>query len=87
MEIKTTRTPKVECPWCGKLLDAVTGGREPRKDDVTICLGCLNLTVFNEQLLLEKPNKETFAQIRNDEKIWSQIQRVRLAIRDIQKKK
>jgi hypothetical protein len=55
----TKRTAPSACPHCGKLLDAVTSEQPepPEPGDVTVCLGCATVLLFDEgmQLVLPSP--------------------------------
>ena len=44
---------ETKCPKCGKRLDAAVGPSDrPNKDDYTICVGCLSILQFNEDLTM-----------------------------------
>lgn len=87
MEIKTTKTISMNCPWCGYHLDAATGLNKPKPGDVSVCINCLNLLVFNDQIFGEKPTEEKFAELRSDHQLWSTIEQARKICLNIKKSK
>lgn len=70
-------TPSTTCYNCGKLLDMATNtGRkvfDPHPGAVSICLYCLVLAVFDENLRLRKPTQEEADEFAKDEKIQTAI--------------
>lgn len=56
-----TRTPESKCPVCGHILDAATsinGEFEPRPGDVTLCVQCGEILIFNKDLRGRIPTAE-----------------------------
>jgi hypothetical protein len=50
---KTHHVPNGFCPLCGKELDAASGmdhDNAPKPGDVSVCLGCAQPLVFNDDL-------------------------------------
>ena len=58
MKVNSTRTKADICPHCGKKLDAVTEVHneevKPSKGDITICIGCFNPLIFDDDIKLRK---------------------------------
>lgn len=58
MELRDTRTPECRCPWCGHRLDAAMAGdpehpdATPSPGDVSVCISCAQILVFQEDLTL-----------------------------------
>ena len=72
MSVKTTKTPECKCPFCGHILTAATGTTvSPKEDDLSICVNCTALLIFNPDLILEAPSKEVLDSISLDE--WLEI--------------
>jgi hypothetical protein len=65
----STRLPASCCPVCGYKFDAASktsGGpdRDPQEGDVTVCIGCLAILTFNEDLSVRLPTEEDWKEIR-----------------------
>lgn len=61
MEGITTKIPPHSCAKCGYGMDATTsayGKGRPSEGDVSMCLNCGALAVFNKDLTLRQPTKE-----------------------------
>ena len=59
------------CPYCDKKLDGAYGpGEGPTEGSLSICIGCRNVSVFGEGLVLRKPTKtEMFEEIAGNPEI------------------
>ena len=82
--MKTTDTPKRPCLGCGAQNDAATEtfGEEaspPEGGDVTVCIYCGHISVFNADLTLRNPTDEEIHIIAGDERILK-IQKARAKI-------
>ena len=77
-DIQTTHLPMSACPSCGKVLDAASSlqGRKPKAGDVSICLECANVGIFDADLTLRRPTKAEKRHIHGDVRIM----RMRAAI-------
>lgn len=75
-------TPKSNCTICDSPLDAATGalhtGARPEAGDVSVCLYCGNVAVFDEALSLRSPTTEEKSIFDRDE----QLAKVRNAVND-----
>jgi len=69
----------VKCLGCGAPNDATSpthGGNKPSEGDVTVCMYCGHISVFNADLTLRNPNDEEAYAIAGDQRIL-QIQKAR----------
>jgi hypothetical protein len=52
--MRTTRTPPQMCPNCGYVFDAATEAikakAKPKPGDVSLCLNCINVGIYNADL-------------------------------------
>lgn len=64
--MKTFITDAIECPWCKFEITRQTGEGVPREGDVTICINCLNLNVFQKEGTLRKMTEQEYKQIHPD---------------------
>jgi len=71
------------CPYCGYVIECATGTRLPSAGDISICIECLNILEFDENLAMKKLSVETFAALRRDEKSWNEIEYYRTSLRVI----
>jgi hypothetical protein len=82
-----TKVPKQLCPYCGYFFDrtAITKGLEqpPKEGDVSLCLKCCEIAIFNADLTVRKPTDAELAEIHNAP-CWAQISRARAAHRVLQ---
>jgi len=67
-EGKTTRVPLAICPRCGYILDAATATEfnpeaSPEPGDVTICVKCRSVLIFDAKLIPRKPTHEELGEI------------------------
>lgn len=81
--MRTTRLSPRLCPYCGHTLDAATAGpfnpdAEPRPGDVTVCLHCIELLVFDEATLPRKPSGDELLDVRTDPQVQLVMARLRL---------
>lgn len=64
------RIDQTACPCCGKKLDAVsqfqTDVPKPKSGDTSICFGCAQVSVFDDQLALRRPSAAQLAEMRTD---------------------
>jgi hypothetical protein len=84
METEMTETPINVCPYCGYTTNCATGldGHIPKELDISVCIKCFSIALFNKDLSLRKPEPEEFADIRNDFDTWRGIERFRFALRE-----
>jgi len=79
-DVKLENRPR--CLDCGELLDgatAVESDGSPQTGDVTICIYCGHIMVYDKKLNFREPNTEEARQIAGDPRILA-IQRARKAI-------
>ena len=75
---------KAVCPFCGNKMDCATETIErkpPQVNDITICLECLNLAQFNDDLTLRKMDVETYIDLINDKEKLERIEGLRMVVR------
>jgi NAD-dependent SIR2 family protein deacetylase len=70
-------TPESTCPYCGKVTNGAAGPEAPEPGAISICIGCYNLGIFDDDLKIRKPTVEEFAEIRTDPQVWQEIEMVR----------
>lgn len=66
MVIKDFKVPIANCPNCGKKVDAamsVNGKRKPRWGDVSICIECHHISVYDNGLQLRNPTDDEMLSI------------------------
>ena len=61
-------TPRQKCPHCGKRIDRALGKEEhqPAPGDVSICLGCLGVIKFGEDLKVSKAEPGDWADVADE---------------------
>jgi len=70
--IDETFIPPHRCPRCNYRMDCTTdayGEAKPKEGDVSICLMCGGLMVFNADLTVRKPTKEENLRFQSDPSI------------------
>ena len=59
---KDIEIPVDQCPECGYVIEVTSGicnnATKPRTGDISMCLGCGHLTLFNKDMTLREPSKE-----------------------------
>ena len=75
------KTPDNICPYCGKFTDGVAGPEAPNEGDISICIQCYSLCIFDKDFLLRKPTEEEYGNIRSDPEIWRDIEMLRFALK------
>lgn len=61
------RVKENQCPYCNHLMDAISqidGDSLPNPGDASICIKCINISIFDENLNLRKPFPEEDAAIK-----------------------
>jgi hypothetical protein len=64
-----TRTPEQRCPKCKTILDSASGvntDRSPKEGDITLCIKCAVLLVFNKDLIMRLPTNEERMKFASD---------------------
>lgn len=77
--MKDYSIPLSACPHCGYLLDRTTdafGESSPHKDDISMCIACGKLAMFNEDLTLRKPTLDELLKLAASQSI-TQVQLAR----------
>jgi len=62
--MKTYQTPKQACPVCSHVLDRTMGrddSTQPVPGDITFCIGCTAILVFDQQMKLAPITPEFIA--------------------------
>jgi hypothetical protein len=72
----TTRTPKCCCLNCGALLEAATGNGRPRPGDLTACLQCGAVMLFDDDLTVRRMTQEEADLIRSDTALMDYLGRL-----------
>ena len=81
----TAETPGNTCPYCGKFTDSASGPVLPKEGDVSVCIQCYNINIFNADLSIRKPTVEEFAALRSDPEQWRDIEMLRFVLRQTEK--
>ena len=80
--MKTTVIPGQVCASCGYQSDAatsMTGQRSPKSGDVSICINCAAINVFDIQLKLIKPDDGQLLDLMLSDD-WQYIERTQHAV-------
>lgn len=64
-----TKLSEDACAFCRKRVDRCSGQAKPAPGDVTVCIGCGNVSVFTEKLKLRKPTAAELKEITEDPRI------------------
>lgn len=66
------------CKICGSVLDAASGFGVPQKDDISICLYCGNIAIFNADFTFRPPTDDERVEIESDfdVKKFLEVQRI-----------
>ena len=80
MSLDATFTPQNHCPKCGYRTDAASVARgqhhRPNAGDISVCMNCGAITIFNDDLTLREPTgKELLEASLNPDVIQAQIVR------------
>lgn len=71
------------CPRCDRWLDRTSHGRGaavlPKPGDLTLCIGCCALLVFDDNMRLAEPSAEILADI--DAETMAEVEQIKTAIR------
>lgn len=65
----TTDTPPTKCPECGHKIDAATGPVVPKAGDVSICIYCSAINVFNADRTIRPATDEEMREFAGDPRI------------------
>lgn len=70
IEFIDLRTNPNKCPYCGEINDGIMGfeGHAPKVGDITFCINCVQITVFDENLCQRKPTKEELSMYNSNPK-------------------
>jgi hypothetical protein len=75
--MKTTVTPRGRCPACGEAIDRashIEGESAPSPGDVSICIRCAAVNLFDDDLSPRVPTAAELARLRASA-TWPEIQR------------
>lgn len=75
--------PKTECPYCGKVNDLASsfkGKEKPEPGDISICIKCAGILVFDEELRIRRPTDSELINIQTSQS-WSEVAKVIQAVR------
>lgn len=90
---KNSQLEKTTCPKCKSKLDAAThaGAEEkaqPKKNDLTVCLYCSSILIYNSDLLLREATEKDLKKL--DEDLLFELKRAKamaeIIMKDEQKK-
>jgi NAD-dependent SIR2 family protein deacetylase len=70
------KLPPSKCCECGHRMDGVSGPRAPMNGDMTLCIYCGSLNIFDSELLLRPPTDEEIFEAAKS----SEVQRAREVI-------
>jgi hypothetical protein len=82
VKLTTTEVPAYTCPTCGDLNDAASNehGATPSEGDVSMCVNCGEITMFNADLSQRIPTEEEMAAIRSDP-TWTKIELMQVIVK------
>lgn len=72
-----TKLPSQICPFCGYRFDAATGldpDTIPKAGDISLCLCCMEIGIYDEQLFVRKATSDELADIHNSAS-WEKIEK------------
>lgn len=72
----TTKLAPSPCVECKHVMDRVSGAGRPTPGDVTLCIRCGSLNVFDDALMLRMPTLDEFLDAAKD----PEVQKLRRAI-------
>ena len=74
------KVPECECPVCGYVMDMATGVNNtggPVEGDISICMKCSTLLVFQEDLSILPASKEIMQEVKEtDPEGWNRLQKL-----------
>lgn len=82
--MKTINTPESFCPSCGKRFDQASsafGESTPKPDDITICIRCGQVMLFNLDMTVRLPDEDELADL--DAATLEEISEAQVAIRKV----
>ena len=65
----TGQTPKSKCPSCEHEMDQVTGPEQPKPGDVTICINCRHICIFDDEMKLRNPTDDEAKELAGNKEI------------------
>lgn len=78
-------TPNNFCPNCKKTMDSATSidrdNHKPIPGDISICLYCQSLLIFDDNLMSQNPTQEQIDELKSDPELWNKIHKVRYVIK------
>jgi len=81
--------PENTCLCCGYIIDRAcvcdSPITRPRPNDVTICMKCGEIMIFDHELKFRKPNKDDLLSIGGNSKLMFDIVMAKTAIHQIKK--
>lgn len=72
----TSAIPAQQCPFCGYKMDHASGERPPKKGDVSLCLKCMEISVFSDGLRMRSPTDAEMIELQRSG-AWDLIERAR----------
>ena len=85
----SVEVPENNCLCCGYLIDRASVCdspiTRPRSNDVTICVNCGEIMIFDHELKLRKPNDNDLRSIATDTNLMFNIVMAKTAIHQIKK--
>jgi hypothetical protein len=74
--------PQQKCPFCGYRMDRSSGIKDakPKVGDISLCLKCMELSLFSEGFVLRQPTAKELIDIQRST-AWDRIEMVRRAHR------
>jgi hypothetical protein len=71
-----------QCPFCGHRCNrcATTDDAPPKPGDISLCLRCAEVSVFDRELRLRRASPRELTRLKSDPD-WLKVERMRRAIR------
>lgn len=74
----------MNCPYCNKdnpLHTAIAGETNPVDDDISICIGCGNFSLYTDNVTsVRKPSPIEVEAFKGDRNLWKQLQLAKIHI-------
>ena len=76
--------PEQRCPFCGYRVDRtyVLDTKQPKVGDISLCLKCMEVSLFGKGFVLREPTVKEFIEIQRSI-AWDLIEKARRAHREL----
>lgn len=84
--MQTTIIKPTFCPSCGHKIDrtsSVHGDYGPAEGDISLCIRCANVSIFDSELGLRRPSMREFNQLMDDPELRETILKAKSVIKRV----